>query len=65
MRRKPNPKVVRLEELKAMLAAYRLMTIDEVEAGGWGDLEIELEGEVWRIEQEIYEQPRVHRPAAA
>jgi hypothetical protein len=65
MKKKPNSNVVRLEELKAMLAAYRLMTIDEVEAGGWGDLEIELEGEVWRLEQEIFDRPRVYHPAAA
>lgn len=65
MKKRPNSNVVRLEELKAMLAAYRLMTIDEVEAGGWGDLEVELEGEVWRMEQEIYDQPRVYHPKAA
>jgi hypothetical protein len=57
--KKPDPKVVRIEELKAMLASYRLMTIDEVEASGWGDLQIELEGEVWRLEQELYDQLRL------
>lgn len=47
-----------------MLAAYRLMTVEEVEESGWGDLEIELEGEVWRLEQELLDQAG-HRPAAA
>jgi hypothetical protein len=59
--KKPNPKAVRIEELRAMLAAYRLMTIEEVEASGWGDLEIELEGEVWLLEQELYDE--THRTA--
>lgn len=63
--KKPNPKVVRLEELKAMLASYRLMTVEDVEATGWGDLEIELEGEVWRLEQELHEEDGRRQPAAA
>ncbi len=63
---KPNPKILRLEELKAMLASYRLMTVEEVEATGWGDLEIEIESEVWRLEQELHEEARrTHHPAAA
>ena len=45
----------RAEELRAMLAAYRLMTVEEVEDGGWGDLQIELESELWRLEQELHE----------
>ncbi len=62
--KKVNPKVARLEELKAMLAAYRRMTVEEVEASGWGDMELELEGEVWLLEQELLEETRRH-PAAA
>ncbi len=42
----------RLTELKEMLAAYRQMTIEEAEAGGVGDLQIEMEQEVWLLEQE-------------
>jgi hypothetical protein len=36
-----------------MLAAYRRMTVEEVEEGGWGDLQIEIESELWRLEQEL------------
>ncbi|HEX7484717.1 MAG TPA: hypothetical protein VF332_01080 [Vicinamibacterales bacterium] len=59
-----NPKAQRLQELRAMLASYRLMTVEEVETTGWGDLEIELEGEVWQLEQELRDEARLH-PAAA
>jgi hypothetical protein len=58
--KKPNPKTGRLEELKCMLASYRLMTVEEVESTGWGDLAIELEGEIWLLEQEMYDED--HRP---
>lgn len=59
-----HSKVVRLEELKAMLASYRLMTVEEVENSGWGDLQIEIEGEVWRLEQELLDDlPRSSRAA--
>jgi hypothetical protein len=62
--RKPDPKTIRLQELKAMLASYRLMTVDEVESTGWGDLEIELEGEVWLLEQELHDEARRQKAAA-
>ncbi len=64
--KKPNPKAVRLTELKAMLGSYRLMTIEEVESTGWGDLEVEIEGEVWRLEQELLDEQRgpLHTQAA-
>jgi hypothetical protein len=62
--KKPNPKHMRLEELKAILSSYRLMTVEEVESTGWGDLEIQLEGEVWRLEQELHDEALAH-PAAA
>jgi hypothetical protein len=62
--KKPDPKIQRLQELKAMLASYRLMTVGDVESTGWGDLEIELEGEVWLLEQELHDEGRRH-PAAA
>jgi hypothetical protein len=64
--KKPNPKVVRIEELKGMMASYRLMTVEEVESTGWGDLQIELEGEIWRLEQELHDEHRrpLHTQAA-
>jgi hypothetical protein len=62
--KKMDPKVLRLEELKAMLASYRQMTVEDVESSDWGDLEIELEGEVWRLEQELHDRGRPHKQAA-
>jgi len=62
--KRADPKSARLAELKAMLAAYRLMSVEEVEATGWGDLEIELESEVWRLEQELLEEAKRHPEAA-
>jgi hypothetical protein len=59
-----DPKVQRLEELKEMLASYRLMTVEDAEATGWGDLELELEGEIWRLEQELLDQTTRHPKAA-
>jgi hypothetical protein len=44
----------RLAELKAMLLAYRHMTLEEAEAGDAGDRQIEIEHEVWRIEQDLH-----------
>jgi hypothetical protein len=62
--KKLDPKFQRLQELKEMLASYRLMTIEEVEATGWGDLAVELEGEIWRLEQELLDEARRHPEAA-
>ncbi|HEY3383994.1 MAG TPA: hypothetical protein VGK32_19695 [Vicinamibacterales bacterium] len=62
--KRPNAKAVRLQELRTILSAYRHMTVEEVESEGWGDLEIELEGEVWRLEQELHDERR-RRPEAA
>jgi hypothetical protein len=39
-------------------------THDEVEATGWGDLEVEVEGELWRLEQELHDERRLHPEAA-
>jgi hypothetical protein len=50
-----EPKAARIDELKAMLASYRLLTVEEAEQGDWGDAQVELEGELWRLEQEIFE----------
>ncbi len=51
--KKIEAKVARVQELREMLSEYRQMTIEEVEATGWGDREIEIEGEVWRLEMEL------------
>ena len=55
-KREPTPG--RIDELRAMLAAYREMTIEEVEDSDWGDVQVEIEAEVWQLEQELYD---VHR----
>lgn len=49
------PTTRRVEELRAMLAAYRRMTIEEVEDGEWGDVQFEVEEELWRLEQEMFD----------
>jgi hypothetical protein len=46
-------RIARAEELRAMLTAYRQLTIEEAERGNWGDIQVELEGELWRIEQDL------------
>ena len=43
----------RIAELRAILAAYRQLTIEEAESGNWGDVQIEVEGELWRLEQDL------------
>jgi len=58
-----KPTADRVEDLRAMLAAYRQMTIDELEDGGWGDLQIEIEGELWRLEQELFDARRRSKAA--
>ncbi len=53
--RKTKMMSARAEELREMLAAYRRMTIEEVEEGSWGDLQVEIESELWRLEQDLAE----------
>ena len=48
-----EPTTRRVEELRAMLAAYRQMTIEEIEGSDWGDVQFEVEEELWRLEQEL------------
>ncbi len=62
--RNSEPKAVRVRELREMLIGYREMTIEEAEAGNWGDVQVELEGELWRLEQELFD-PRKRSPRAA
>ena len=63
MRKRTPP--ARAEELRAMLAAYRVMTVEEVEEGGYGDLQVEIEAELWRLEQELADDPMARDPKAA
>lgn len=35
-----------------MIAAYRQLTVEEAEFSDAGDLELEMEAELWRLEQE-------------
>lgn len=48
-----STKLARVVELRAMLSAYRYLTVEEAEQGNWGDLQIELEAELWRLEQDL------------
>jgi hypothetical protein len=54
--------VVRIEELRAILAAYQQAPSDEEQ--DWADLETEIEDEVWRLEQDLAEEPVRPRWAA-
>ena len=56
-------KTGRLDELREMLAAYRHMTIDEAETTDAGDRQIEIEQEVWLLEQERYSRKPAVRAA--
>ena len=47
--------VVRIEELRAILAAYQQQEPEDED--GWADLEAELQNEVWRLEQDLAEEP--------
>ncbi len=50
--------------MRAMLAAYRCLTIEEAERDNWGDMQVEIEAELWRLEQELVA-PRARRSLAA
>lgn len=43
----------RIVELRAIIAAYSRMTIEEAEESDAGDREVEAEAELWRLEQEV------------
>jgi hypothetical protein len=61
---KSHPHAARIVELRAMIAAYRKMTIEEVDETGAGDREIELEAELWRLEQDAHQSSASRRSAA-
>jgi hypothetical protein len=50
---KPTHAAARIAELRAILAAYRQLTIEEAESGTWGDVQIEVEGELFRLEEDL------------
>ena len=43
----------RIRELRAIIAAYSQMTVEDAESSDAGDREIEAEAELWRLEQEL------------
>jgi hypothetical protein len=57
-------RTARIDELRSMLDAYRHLTVEEVEDGNWGDVQIEVEAELWRLEQERHRQAEKVRFAA-
>ncbi len=57
-RTRNEPTTRRVEELRAMLAAYRQMAIEDVDGTDWGDVQFEVEEELWRLEQELYDARR-------
>ncbi len=62
--KKATSEATRVQELRAMLAVYREMSIEEIEDGGWGDVQFEIEQELWRLEQELVDARRRIWPAA-
>ncbi len=58
-----EPMERRVEELRAMLAAYRQLTIEELEDSDWGDVQVQVEEELWRLEQELFDVRRRLRAA--
>lgn len=56
----------RIVELRAILAAYSQLTVEEAEGSDAGDREIEAEAELWRLEQEMMDTgPEPHHVRAA
>ncbi len=43
----------RMAELRAIIDAYRSMTIEDAEDSEAGDLEVEAVAELWRLQQEV------------
>lgn len=57
----PIRQSTRMTELRAIIDAYRTLSIDEAEASDAGDREAEAVAELWRLEQAAMDRP--HRPA--
>lgn len=47
----PIRRSTRIAELRAIVEAYRTLTVEEAEASDAGDREIEAVAELWRLEQ--------------
>lgn len=48
-----HPRIdARIAELRAIIDAYRQMTVEEAEQADAGDQEIEAQTELWRLEQD-------------
>jgi hypothetical protein len=45
----------RIAELRAIIASYHAMTVEEAEQTDAGDREFEARTELWRLEQEMLE----------
>ncbi len=62
-----HPRIdARITELRAIIDAYRQMTVEEAEQADAGDQEIEAQTELWRLEQERLDhapEPRRRRAA--
>ncbi len=52
----------RAQELRAIILTYWQTTADETQATACGDTQIEIEDELWKLEQELYD-PRLRRQA--
>ena len=57
----PIRQSTRMTELRAIIDAYRTLSIDEAEATDAGDREAEAVAELWRLEQAAMDRP--HGPA--
>jgi hypothetical protein len=56
----------RIRELRAIIAAYSQMSVEEAEDSDAGDRQIEAQAELWRLEQELLETaPDPHHARAA
>ena len=52
----------RMAELRASIAAYHEMTVEEAEASDAGDRELEAQAELWRLEQDLHAPHAPHEP---
>jgi hypothetical protein len=56
----------RIVELRAIIAAYSQLAVEDAENSDAGDREIEAETELWRLEQELLDTgPEPHHVRAA
>ena len=53
----PVRQSTRMTELRAIIDAYRDLSVEEAEASDFGDREAEAVAELWRLEQAALDQP--------